>query len=273
MRRPIGAGTFYPGDQKELISELEMFFQASVEHYPEAKGIIVPHAGYLFSGPVAAKVYKSISSTQKRNFVILGVDHYGIGIIATSKEDWLTPLGPAKLNLEMIKKIGREHAIMEDTLATAQEHSIEVQLPFLQYAFGNFTFVPLQIPRLSYNEVRDLAKVIVDKDSFFIVSSDLTHYGSNYGFVPKESIYGPDEFVRNLDARIIEKIKEGDAKKFMEFIEKNDYTVCGYIPIAVMMELSKLIGVRRIEKVAYDSSFSVSHDTSAIVGYGGMVFV
>ena len=161
---------------------------------------------------------------------------------------------------------------MEDATAIANEHSIEVQLPFLRYCFGDFTFVPLQIPRLTYPEVRDMAKMIADKDSFFIASSDFTHFGSNYNYVPKESIYGPEEFVKNLDSQVIALIKKGDAKKFMEHIEQNDLTVCGYIPIAILMEVSKLLGVRKIEEIAYDTSFSVSHDVSGIVGYGGLVF-
>jgi MEMO1 family protein len=272
MRRPVAAGTFYPGNQKELILELEMLFKGQTDHHPLAKGIIVPHAGYVFSGSVAAKTYKAISSIAKRNFIILGVDHYGSGIIATSKEDWMNPLGTARVNLEMIKKIGKENAIMDDNFVTANEHSIEVQIPFLQYTFGNFTFVPLQIPRLSYPEVKEMAKMIVDKDSFFIVSSDFTHFGSHYKFVPKESIYGPDEFVRNLDSQIIDLIKAGDAKKFMDYIEQNDLTVCGYVPIAIMMEIAKILQVKKIETVAYDTSFSVSHDVSGIVGYAGLVF-
>jgi len=273
MRRPAVVGSFYPSNQNDIISMFERFFSYSVDRHPEAKGMIVPHAGYLFSGQVAAKMYKSISGTDKRNFVILGVDHYGVGIIATSKEDWTTPLGLAKVNLDMIKKISKEQAFMEDSLAMAREHSIEVQIPFLQYTFGNFTFVPVQVPRLPYSEIQDLARIIADRNSFFIVSSDLTHFGSNYGFVPKESIYGPEEFVKNLDAKIIEKIIEGDAKKFIEYIEGNDLTVCGYSSIALLMEVAKKIGVRKIEKLAYDTSFSVSHDVSGIVGYGGVIFI
>jgi hypothetical protein len=273
MRHPVAAGSFYPNNQADIISIFERFFSAQIERHPEAKGMIVPHAGYLFSGQVAAKMYKSIAGTDKRNFVILGVDHYGIGIISTSREDWVTPLGPAKVNLDMIKKISKEQAFMDDESAMAHEHSIEVQIPFLQYTFGNFTFVPLQIPRLPFSEIHDLARIIADRDSFFIVSSDLTHFGSNYGFVPKESIYGPEDFVKGLDAKIIDKIIEGDAKKFMEYIEQNDLTVCGYSSIALMMEVAKKIGVKKIEKLAYDTSFSISHDVSGIVGYGGVIFI
>ncbi|MBN2095138.1 MAG: AmmeMemoRadiSam system protein B [Candidatus Aenigmarchaeota archaeon] len=272
MRLPIGAGTFYPADHGELISGLEMFFGAETTHFPEARGLIVPHAGYLFSGPVAAKTYKAVSRSDKKNFVILGTDHYGKGIIATSTEDWSTPLGNAKVNLEMIKRITKEQAIMEAPGEMKSEHSIEVQIPFLQYLFSDFTFVPLQVPRLPLDEIKDLAKIIADKNTIYIASSDFTHFGSNYGFVPKESIYGPDEYVKTLDSKIIDLIVQGDTKKFVDFIEDNDMTVCGYVPIALLMEVMKILGAKTVEKIAYDTSFSVSHDVSAIVGYGGLLF-
>lgn len=273
MRNPVAAGAFYPARHEELIAMLEKLLAEKTEYFPEAKGIIVPHAGYVFSGRVAAKTYKAILGTKKRNFLILGTDHYANGIIATSKEDWLTPLGPAKINLERASILCRENAIVSHEMALSREHSIEVQLPFLQYLFDSFTFVPLQIPTLPHEEIKDLAKIIADKNTFFIVSSDFIHYGSNYGFLPKESIYGPSKFVEDLDGKIIELIIKGDSKKFMEFIETDDLPVCGYIPIALMMEVAKMIGVKKIEKIAYDTSFSLSHDISAIVGYAGIVFV
>lgn len=274
MRAPIAAGSYYPKDPKELLSNLELLFQTQEpkEYLNDAIGIVAPHAGYLFSGPVAARTFKAISGTQKRNFVILGVDHAGGDVIATSKEDWSTPLGPARVNLEMIKKITREHAIMDDETAVRQEHSIEIQLPFLQYLFGEFQFVPLQLPRLPFSEIQDLAEIIADKNTFFIASSDLIHYGSNYGFIPQESIYGPDEFVQKLDAELICLIQEGNSKKFFERVENSELTVCGYVPITLLMEVARILKAKKIEKIGHDTSFSLSHDVSAIVGYGGIAF-
>ncbi|MGC9310248.1 MAG: AmmeMemoRadiSam system protein B [Candidatus Aenigmatarchaeota archaeon] len=274
MRPPSAAGKFYPKDPQELASELELFFQSQKpdKYFPNAKGIIVPHAGYMFSGAVAAKTYNAVSGTDKRNIEILGVDHHNKGVIATLKQDWMTPFGAVKVNLPMLEKIMKGQAIVEDAEAVRHEHSIEVQLPFLQYMFGGFVFVPLQIPRLSYPEIQDLARIIADMDTLFIASSDLIHFGSDYGFVPKECIYGPEDFVKDLDEKIMSKILEMDPKRFMEYIEDNDLTVCGLMTITLFLEIMKLLGAKKAEIIDHDTSFSISHDTSAIVGYGGLVF-
>lgn len=271
MRSPIGAGTFYSRTKEELEAELDLLFQINTEYFNDAKGIIVPHAGYLFSGQVGAKVYKAISGTKKRNFVILGVDHYGTNIIATSKENWITPIGTAKVNTSFVEKITKEQGILVDEISMEKEHSIEVQLPFLQYLFKEFSFVPVQLPGISYNEILELAKILLDENSFFIASSDFTHYGEQYNFLPKESIYGPDEYVKKLDNKIIDVIQEFDSRKFFDFIEKKDLNVCGYVPITLILEIAKKLKAKKILKVGYDTSFSVSHDTSAIVGYGGLL--
>ncbi|OYT42901.1 MAG: AmmeMemoRadiSam system protein B [Candidatus Aenigmarchaeota archaeon ex4484_56] len=274
MRTPICAGTFYPKNQNELLSELNLLFEKNPKFYfPDAKGIIVPHAGYLYSGYVAAQTYKAISEVKKRNFVILGVDHHAMRVIATSDEDWITPLGTAKINREYLNKITKEHAVIVDKIATDREHSIEVQLPFIQYLFDKFTFTPVQLPRISYQEIIELSNILKNNDSFFIASSDLTHYGSQYNFVPPESIYDPNDYVKKLDREIIEIISRLDSKTFFEYIENNESTVCGYIPIALLIEITKKIGAKKIELISYDTSFSISHDTSAIVGYAGIVII
>ncbi|MCK4429110.1 MAG: AmmeMemoRadiSam system protein B [Candidatus Aenigmarchaeota archaeon] len=271
MRNPVCAGTFYSQTRAELNSELNLLFQENAEYFDDAKGIIVPHAGYLFSGQVAASVYKAISGTRKRNFVILGVDHYGTNIIATSKENWNTPLGTAKVNIPFVERITKEHGLMIAENEMMKEHSIEVQLPFLQYLFKEFSFVPVQLPTLPYNEILELAEILNDKDSFFIASSDFTHYGRQYGFMPKESIYGPNEYVKKLDDEIIKLIQEFNPRKFFDYIESKESNVCGYIPIALLLEILKKLGANKILKIKYDTSFSATHDVSAIIGYSGLI--
>jgi hypothetical protein len=274
MRKPAFAGSFYPSEQKELLSELELLFnsQQPEKYYDDAVGLIAPHAGYLYSGHVAAKIYNAISRTPKRRVVVIGVDHRGGDVIATSKQDWLTPLGPVKIDLDKILQITKEQAIVEDEFALKNEHSIEVQLPFLQYIFGGFYFTPLQLPRIGFSEIQDLAQKLADRETLFVASSDLIHFGSNYGFVPKECIYGPNEFVKGLDEKIIARIIEGDPESFYNYILDNDLTVCGVAPITLLMEISRILKAKTIEKVGYDNSFSRSHDVSSIVGYAGIAF-
>jgi len=271
MRKPIYAGYFYANSKKELLAELNLLFQTEVQYFNNALGIIVPHAGYMYSGLVAAKTYKAISSIKKKRFVILGVDHQGVNAISTSKQNWLTPLGEVKVDIDFINKITKEQAIVVDEIAIGREHSIEVQLPFLQYLFEDFKFVPIQLPNISYKEILNLAELLKDKDTFYIASSDLTHYGINYRFIPRESIYDPISYVENLDQKIINKIQEYNPKEFLDFISEYDLTVCGVIPIALLLEITKRLGGKKVEKIAYDTSFSISKDNSNIVGYCGLL--
>lgn len=267
MREPLYAGSFYSSSKPELESELNLLFQVKTDYISDAVGIIVPHAGYLFSGRVAAKAYKTISKINKKRFVILGVDHYGAGIIATSKQNWKTPLGEAEIDLEFVNKITKEQAIIVDEIAMKREHSIEVQLPFLQHIFKDFKFVPIQLPFISYEEIQHLAEILRDRDSFYIASSDFTHYGTNFGFFPRESIEDPVRYVEDLDNKIAELIQRFDPKQFLDYIIKNDLTICGSIPIALLLEITKNLEAKKIEKIAYDNSFSVSKDIANIVGY------
>jgi len=271
MRIPSFAGTFYPDTKKELLSELNLLFREKTEYYNNALGIIVPHAGYIYSGKVAAKTYKAISGISKRRFVILGVDHSGFNIVATSKLDWLTPLGITKNDKEFVNKLIKENSVIRNETAMMEEHSIEVQLPFLQYIFKDFKFAPIQLPVLSYKKILELRDILISEDHFFIASSDFTHYGINYQFVPRESFQNPLDYVKKLDEEIIKIILEFDGKKFYDFIVQKNLTVCGFIPIALLLEITKKLGGKKIKKICYDTSFSSSGDISNIVGYSGLI--
>ncbi len=271
MRTPGFAGTFYPNTKQELLAQLNPLFQEKTDFFDDALGIIVPHAGYIYSGKVAAKTYKAISKIKKRKFVILGVDHYGTNIIATSKQSWRTPLGDAKIDSGFVDKIIRKNPITQNEIATEREHSIEVQLPFLQYVFKDFEFVPVQLPYISYKEILRLRDILISKDYFFIASSDFTHYGTNFGFAPSESFHNPVDYVKKLDEKIIKVIQDFDGKKFYDFVIQRNLTVCGFIPITLLLEITKKLGAKKIEKISYDSSFSLSQDFSNIVGYSGLI--
>jgi hypothetical protein len=271
MRLPSYAGAFYSGTKEELESELNLLFQVESKTFEDAKGIIVPHAGYMYSGQVAAKAYKAISRINKKRFVILGVDHYATNVIATSEQDWITPLSIAKIDKEFVNKITKEQAVIVDEPAMRREHSIEVQLPFLQYIFRDFKFVPIQIPSIGYKEIMELAKILVDRDTFYIASSDLTHFGINYNFFPEESRYDPVGYMENLDQKIIRSIQDFNPKKFLDYVVQNDLTVCGVMPITLLLEITKNLEATKIEKIAYTNSFSILKDNSSIVGYGSLL--
>ncbi len=274
MRSPTVAGIFYPAEKEELHSLLDLLFsQAKASYIENVKGLIVPHAGYIYSGHVAASGYRSSILSKTNKFVILGVDHRDHRIIATSKQDWQTPLGIAKVDKPFIEEITKEHAveIAEDVMKF--EHSIEVQLPFLQYLLDDkFTFAPIQLPHLSFDILEDLSEILARKDRFYIASSDFTHYGFAYNYVPENSWDNPLEFVKNLDMEIINTILELNPKKFYDLVLERGYTVCGHIPITLLLLILKRLGVKEGKLISYDTSFSASKDLSAIVGYASIVF-
>ena len=271
MREPACAGQFYSEEKEELNSELNLLFNFEGKKVNDAKGIIVPHAGYIFSGRVAARAYSAISKINKKRFVVLGPDHYGVGSIATSNQNWKTPLGEVKIDKDFVKRITKEQAIVVHEKAMEKEHSIEVQLPFLQYVFGEFYFVPVQLPNISYEEIKHLARILKDRNTFYIASSDFIHYGNNFRFLPEESIEDPLNYVKTLDSEIVEMIQKFQPKEFLDYIIRKDLTVCGFVPITLLLELTKMLGAKKVEKIAYDTSFSIVKDIANIVGYCSLI--
>ncbi len=237
MRYPAVAGQFYPGDRKELEIMLNELFLHPLgpgkvpSLAPDGKrrivGGVVPHAGYMFSGPVAAHFYAALAEDGfPETFVILGPNHYGVGSgVAIATEDFITPFGTAKIDRELAKDIAKGVVDM-DNYAHRYEHSIEVQLPFLQFFKREIKIVPITMLLQDYEiavEVGNIIKeAIADKDVVVIASSDFSHY------VPKKKAY------RN-DAIAIERIIKGDIKGLYDVIYKYKITMCGYGPVAAML--------------------------------------
>lgn len=195
-------------------------------------GIIAPHAGYTFSGLGSAYSYKFIKKTKKRRFVIIGPNHNGIGpnVSVYPYGYWETPLGRVEVDKELSEKFSKFH----DTTASEFEHSIEVQLPFLQYLFKDFTFLPITVK--SPENINEIIEKI-PKDVVLIASSDFTHYGPGYGYIPFEE--NKRENIRKLDMDAIERILELDVKGFLEHMVKYEDTICGYVPITILMKWLK----------------------------------
>ena len=267
MRKAVVAGYFYPDNKRDLIKEIEEKFSnkkfgpGSVSKERDVIGLIVPHAGYAYSGYVAAHAYARISS--KKTFVIIGPNHTGFGgsVSVAPHDYWETPLGKVKVNLEFAKSIVKnsEYATL-DELAHMQEHSIEVQLPFLQYLFDNkFSIVSICLLDQRKEVAKDLAKAIlaVKKDFILIASSDFTHYESQ-------------EMVEKKDAMLIEAIKTLDLEEFYRVLRYYNISACGYGAIAVLMEVTRLLR-GKIKLVKHMTSGDVTGDYSAVVGYTAMV--
>jgi AmmeMemoRadiSam system protein B len=277
MRNPVVSGAFYESDQDRLKKQIKDCFLSDFgpgvlpekPQNKESRGFVVPHAGFPYSGPCAAFCYKAIAESEKPDlFIILGTSHAGVGS-AVSLEDWKTPLGIAKIDKDFGKALvdaGIEH----NEHAHAGEHSIEVQLPFLQFICEDFKFVPVLVAD-DFKQVADAISKAVEKTKkkvIVLASSDFTHFGANYGYVPftddiKENMY-------KLDKDAIEYIKKLDSEEFLNYIDKTGATICGKFAIAALLTYLKTADT---ELLKYYTSADISDgDYSFAVGYAAIKF-
>lgn len=264
MRIPAVAGMFYPGKGealRQLISELAP--KKTPSPRIEAMGVVVPHAGYIYSGGVAANVYASIEGAP--TFIILGPRHSWEGsAVAVSTEPWKTPLGIVNVDNEFIDLLP-PGIIDHDEVAHRREHSIEVQVPFLQYFFKDFKIVPIALGLQDYETVREVANELTmaiekySKKVVIVASSDFTHYE-------------PIEVAKRKDHLLIEKIEKLDVPGFYDEIASLNATCCGFGPIAAMMLSCKRRGATKAELLAYATSGDVTGDRE-VVGYAGLAVV
>ncbi len=282
-RQPIVDGQFYESDPDKLNNQIESCFKNSFgpgslpskTRDKKVIGIVCPHAGYAFSGPCQAFSYKEVGESKIPDvYILLGLSHSGFNS-CISTEDWETPLGIVKTDKELGEKISQVSGLPIDEVAHQNEHSIEVQLPFLQFVNKDHDFKILPII-ISYDtDLQKIAQCIKEtlnqtkKTSILIASSDFTHYGLNYGFVPfsdntKENMY-------KLDQGAIDSITKLDANKFLDYTEKTKATICGKYPIASLIETSKLLGAKKAELLKYYTSGDILKDYNSAVGYASII--
>jgi AmmeMemoRadiSam system protein B len=265
-RDPAVAGKFYPDSEKILIKELSTLVDMSMPK-ESAVGVVSPHAGYIYSGKVAGAALSSIKP--RPIYIILGPNHTGLGgpFSISASDTWKTPLGEARVNAKLSRAIKDECVfITEDESAHTYEHSIEVQLPFLQVMQKDFTFVPIVIGSAdisAYKEFGDCLASIIDKHKMhgevaIIASSDMTHYESQ-------------DRVEEKDKKAIAAILELDEDKLAEVVEKYDISMCGYAPTVVMLRAAKALGAKSAKLIRYGTSGETSGDFSSVVGYAGII--
>ena len=276
MREPVVAGTFYPYDSEELRKAIKSFLDNSKSQNKKVLGIVVPHAGYDYCGKTAASVYKTISNDFDTT-VVIGPNHSGIGSgIATSLISWKTPLGSLKTDEEFVNELISDSIITDDNEAHSREHSIEVQLPWLQYLFKDFKLVPISLSPAYFdidsckeigNKIADTAKKLGRK-ILIVASSDFTHYGYSYGYIPfRDNVL---ENIKKLDMNIIDLIEKLDVENVVKTSYEKGLTICGYGAIASMLFATKKLGAKKGELVDYSTSFDVSRSLDAVVGYAGI---
>lgn len=277
VRRPAVAGIFYPFNYDELKASIEDSFlhelgprkkPPSNEIIGEKVVLISPHAGYMYSGPVAAHGYYACSYLKSIELVVItGPNHYGIGSgVATVKEGvWETPLGRVEVDFDSAKRLVELSGIVDfDDSAHMREHSIEVQIPFLQYIFHEkIKILPISMMLQDMSTAIDVGKAIAncvkDKKFLLIASSDFTHYE-------------PQETALRKDSEAIKAILQMDVSKLYDVIENLNVTMCGYGPVAAMITAAKELKITNGKLLKYATSGDITGDYGSVVGYASILF-
>ncbi|MGB7730491.1 MAG: AmmeMemoRadiSam system protein B [Candidatus Acidiferrum sp.] len=267
LRLPAVAGQFYPGNRQELSALVEDYTKdGKTEEKRKVRACLVPHAGYMYSGAVAGAVFARIFLPAK--ILLLGVRHYprGEALAIVSEGEWRTPLGDAPVEPHLAARLRAAcPALREDAVAHSREHSLEVELPFLQLLDPGFSFVPIAIGTLHYDHLREtgegLARTFEEssEDILIVTSSDMNHYED-------------DETTRQKDRKAIECMLHLDPKALFEVCRNEEISMCGLGPAIVMLTAMNQLGVRRAELVRYATSADVSGNRQEVVGYAGMIF-
>ena len=284
-RKPLVSGQFYPYGKKELEESIKQSFtnKFGPGALPGARtgkklyGVISPHAGYFFSGAGNAWVYKEIGEAEfPELYVILGVNH-SAQLTCSSDEDWETPLGIVKCDTEFVKKL-QEKGIPIKSKAHQMEHSIEVQLPFLQFVskdnIDKLRIAPIMIADEHFEKWGLAIKSAIEETKrkvVIICSSDFTHFGNNYDYVPFDT--NIKENMRKLDLKAVNFITKPNPKSFFDYTEKTGATICGRYGICTLMWLMKYIKTERKGTLLnYYTSGDVLGDYRNAVGYASIIF-
>ena len=267
LRLPAVAGQFYPADPREL-TRLVRKFSAENPATPKtrARACLVPHAGYIYSGGVAGAVFARV--VLPKRVLVVGVRHSPMGedLAILSEGAWRTPLGDAPLDASLAQRVKAAcPGLREDGVAHSREHSLEVEIPFLQILDPDFTFVPVAVGTLRFEDLQELgmglARVLKESQDeiLLVVSSDMNHYE-------------PEEATRIKDAKAIDRMEAVDARGLFDVCRKEKISMCGLGPAVAMLTAMKELGVQTGELVRYATSGDVNGDREAVVGYAGMIF-
>lgn len=266
VRKPAVSGQFYPGSAQGLKAEIEKLTRRKISP-SQAIGCILPHAGYIYSGTVAGKTVSRLKILD--NAVLLGPNHTGFGAPYSimTQGQWQTPLGRIKISSDLAKSIlNNSQYLREDKQAHTHEHSIEVELPFLQYYKPDINIVPIVVTQdniSTYEEIgRSIALTLKEfklQDSTLIIaSSDMTHYE-------------PQKQAEKKDKEAIEAILKLDENELVNRIKNSSISMCGCAPTAIMLIAAKLLGAKTAELISYRTSGDVTGDYTNVVGYAGII--
>ncbi len=263
VRKPVVAGQFYAGDKGRLEKDLDDMIPQQKEKI-NVIGAVSPHAGYVYSGAVAGLVYGRLSPADV--YIILSPNHTGYGArFALSAESWSTPLGEVQVDGKIASSLTDKTKLIEENRdAHAYEHSVEVQIPFIQRVSPRAKIVPMTVQSGSPAELEEVAGAIASsimesgQKATIIASSDMTHYESR-------------DSASKKDRLAIQKILDLDPEGLLNVVKEMDISMCGCIPAAIMLMASKKLGAKKAELVHYTDSGDVTGDTFQVVGYAGII--
>ncbi|MBU4264764.1 AmmeMemoRadiSam system protein B [Patescibacteria group bacterium] len=280
IRQPVVAGQFYPNSAKKLSSTIQKFLNkvnikntslgAVTRRGKPPKILIVPHAGYDYSGQVAAHAFRQIENYNFKHIVLLGVSHSAFfrGIAIDDSDFWQTPLGKIKISKNFIAKLTDKN-IFVDKQAHQQEHSLEVQLPFLQEVLKNFQIIPILIGQASQKDLKLLAQKISDNlnnNTLLIISSDLSHY-------PKQKT------AQIVDKKTTDAILTLKHKRFVNTLSQLKQTypnvdtfACASQPIEVALLVAKNLKINKSKLLHLTNSGKITGDGNRVVGYASIAF-
>lgn len=268
IRLPFVAGRFYPDDPERLCADVDSFVASGGDGKKiRARACVVPHAGYIYSGSVAGEVYRRVEIPPR--VILLGPRHFprGAPLAILSDGAWQTPLGMAPIDHLLAEKIAQAFPLLrEDAVAHSAEHSLEVQLPFLQRLAPSFAFVPIVIGPAQWEHLDELGHALAGviaaqrEPVLLIASSDMNHYES-------------DAITREKDRKAIDQILALDARKLFDTVRDENISMCGYAATVATLIAAQELSATQGELVRYGTSGEVNGDLREVVGYAGIVIV
>ncbi|MBM4271741.1 MAG: AmmeMemoRadiSam system protein B [Deltaproteobacteria bacterium] len=268
IRKSVIAGTWYPGSSRVLRADIEHYFHNVPDVVIDGKiiGLVAPHAGYMYSGQVAAYAYKVIRGIVFDAVIVIGPSHrtHFRGVSVYDRGGYETPLGVVPVDVDLARSIIEQNELISYMPAAhLQEHSIEIQLPFLQVALGGVRFVPLMMGDQSKEVCEVLSesiwRAVSDRKVLIVGSSDLSHF------------YSYERAVK-LDSVVLGHIEKMDHSALLKDLDNDVCEACGGGPIIVTIMVSKKLGADRAGLLKYANSGDVTGDTKGVVGYASAVF-
>jgi AmmeMemoRadiSam system protein B len=259
VREPAVAGRFYPGSPARLAADLDGWLKP-VER-SAALGLVAPHAGYMYSGAIAAEVYRRVEIPPR--VIVLGPNHTGLGAMASLWPGgvWRMPLGEVTIDDGLTDVLTDAPGIEIDDQAHLHEHSLEVQVPFLQRSQPNLSIAAICLGPLSFHACEALGKAIgraaADAGALVVASSDMSHY------IPAAE-------AREKDRRAIDRVLALDPAGLYDVVRKEHISMCGFVPATVMLVAAREMGATKAELVRYGHSGEVTGDDAQVVGYAAM---